>query len=75
LISSDKFKLSKRFLFLLRLTESVVDDFYDEFLKGIIGIRKPDYLTKMFYFANIVMPQISYRQERKRKTRKRHRVF
>jgi hypothetical protein len=53
----------------------VVDDFYDEFLRDIIGIRRPDYLTKMFYLYNILMPQTSYRQKRKRKSRKRRRTF
>jgi len=60
---------------LLVLTESVVDDFYDKFLRDIIGIRKPDYLTKMFYLVNILMPQTSYHRKRKRKSRKRHRAF
>lgn len=60
---------------MLELTESVVDDFYDEFLRDIIGIRRPDYLTKMFYLYNILMPQTSYRQKRKRKSRKRRRTF
>ncbi|MDW8034114.1 MAG: hypothetical protein RMI79_04160 [Nitrososphaerota archaeon] len=33
------------------------ESFYDEFLRDVVGIKNPDYTTRMFFIVNYLMSQ------------------
>jgi hypothetical protein len=53
---------------------STVEEFAEEFLRGVAGIKNPDYATKMLFISNYLMARDD-RHLRKKRRRLNPRIF
>ncbi|MEM2374081.1 MAG: hypothetical protein QXI11_06515 [Thermoproteota archaeon] len=48
--------------------------FCDYFLRDIMGIKNPDYVARMLFITNYLMPRNSLYRRRGRRSSRRHRI-
>lgn len=50
---------------------STVEEFAEEFLRGVAGIKNPDYATKMLFISNYLMARDDRRRRKKARALKK----